>query len=161
MSEATTLSSARWFLRPSIAGGFLASVADRFGIWGPPGTPNVAWGAWAPFVEYTAKLNWFAPAPIVSFLAWAATFGEIMVAVGLIMGWPLRWFALGSGLLLLFFALAMTFALGINAPLNYSVFAASAGAFFLGASTRCQAESFRERASECLKLQQKTGPARV
>src|SRR5215470_5008747 len=130
MTGASTLSSARWFLRLSIAGGFLSGVADRLGIWGAPGTPNVAWGAWAPFVEYTTKLNWFAPAPIVSFLAWAATFSEIVFAVGLIVGWQLRWFALGSGLLLLCFALAMTFALGIKAPLNYSVFAASAGAFF-------------------------------
>ena len=140
MAGAGTLSSARWFLRLSIAGGFLSSVADRFGIWGAPGAPNVAWGAWVPFVEYTAKLNWFAPAPIVSFLAWAATFGEIAFAVGLIMGWQLRWFALGSGILLLLFALTMTLALGIKAPLNYSVFAASAGAFFLAASTRYQAE---------------------
>ena len=140
MSGASTLSSAQWFLRLSIAGGFVSSVADRLGILGPPGTPNIAWGAWAPFVEYAGKLNWFAPAPIVSFLAWAATFSEIVFAVGLIVGWQLRWFALGSGLLLLCFALAMTFALGIKAPLNYSVFAASAGAFFLATSTRWQAE---------------------
>jgi uncharacterized membrane protein YphA (DoxX/SURF4 family) len=140
MTEASALSSSRWFLRLSIAGGFLSSVGDRFGIWGAPGTPNVAWGAWAPFLEYAAKLNWFAPAPIVSFLAWAATFGEIVLAVGLIIGWQLRWFALGSGILLLLFALTMTLALGIKAPLNYSVFAASAGAFFLAASTRYQAE---------------------
>jgi uncharacterized membrane protein YphA (DoxX/SURF4 family) len=140
MTGAGTLSSARWFLRLSIAGGFLSAVADRFGIWGIPSTPNVAWGAWAPFVEYVAKLNWFAPAAIVSFLAWAATFGETVFAVGLIVGWQLRWFVLGSGLLLLSFALTMTLALGIKAPLNYSVFAASAGAFFLAASTRWQAE---------------------
>jgi uncharacterized membrane protein YphA (DoxX/SURF4 family) len=136
MTGTGTLSSARWFLRLTIAGGFLSAVADRLGIWGPPGTPNVGWGAWAPFVEYTAKLNWFAPAPVVFFLAWAATFCETVFAVGLIVGWQLRWFALGSGLLLLSFALTMTFALGIKAPLNYSVFAASAGAFFLAASTR-------------------------
>jgi uncharacterized membrane protein YphA (DoxX/SURF4 family) len=140
MTLAGMLGSARLFLRLSIAGGFLSSVADRFGIWGAPGTPNVAWGAWAPFVEYAAKLNWFAPAPIVSFLAWAATFGETVFAVGLIVGWQLRWFALGSGLLLLSFALTMTLALGVKAPLNYSVFAASAGAFFLAAATRYQAE---------------------
>jgi uncharacterized membrane protein YphA (DoxX/SURF4 family) len=140
MTGTSTLGSSLWFLRLSIAGGFLSSVADRLGIWGPPGTPNVGWGAWAPFVEYTAKLNWFAPAPIVSFLAWAATFGETVLAVGLIVGWQIRWFALGSGLLLLSFALTMTLALGIKAPLNYSVFAASAGAFFLATSTRWQAE---------------------
>jgi hypothetical protein len=26
------------------AAGFLSAVADRFGLWGPPGAPNVAWG---------------------------------------------------------------------------------------------------------------------
>jgi putative oxidoreductase len=140
MTVASTLGSSRLFLRLSIAGGFLSAVADRFGVWGAPGTPNVAWGAWVPFVEYAAKLNWFAPAPIVSFLAWAATFAETVLAVGLIVGWQLRWFALGSGLLLLSFALTMALALGIKAPLNYSVFAASAGAFFLAASTQSQAE---------------------
>jgi uncharacterized membrane protein YphA (DoxX/SURF4 family) len=140
MTVASTLGSSRLFLRLSIAGGFLSAVADRFGVWGAPGTPNVAWGAWVPFVEYAANLNWFAPAPIVSFLAWAATFAETVLAVGLIVGWQLRWFALGSGLLLLSFALTMALALGIKAPLNYSVFAASAGAFFLAASTQSQAE---------------------
>ena len=140
MRGASTLSSARWFLRLSIAGGFLSAVADRFGVWGAPGTPNVAWGAWAPFVEYAAKLNWFAPAPIAPFLAWEATFAETALAVGLIVGWQLRWFALGSGLLLLSFALTMALALGIKAPLNYSVFAASAGAFLLAASTQWKAE---------------------
>jgi uncharacterized membrane protein YphA (DoxX/SURF4 family) len=140
MTGASTLSSAQWFLRLAIAAGFLSSVADRFGIWGAPGTPNVAWGAWLPFVEYAAKLNWFAPASVVSFLAWAATLGEAVLAIGLVVGWQIRWFALGSGLLLLCFALTMTLALGIKAPLNYSVFAACAGAFFLAASTHWQAE---------------------
>jgi hypothetical protein len=34
MTGASTLGSARWFLRLSIAGGFLSAVADRFGVWG-------------------------------------------------------------------------------------------------------------------------------
>lgn len=135
MTDGSALSSARWFLRLSIAGGFLAAVADRFGIWGAVGTPNVSWGGWTPFVDYVAKLNWFVPAPIIPFLAWAATFAETVFAVGLILGWQLRWFALGSGLLLLSFAATMTLALGIKAPLTYSVFTASAGALFLAAST--------------------------
>src|SRR5262249_30697623 len=121
----------RWF--PFVCG-------RSIGYFGPSGHAKHSMGRMAPFVEYAGKLNWFAPAPIVSFLAWAATFGEIVFAVGLVVGWQLRWFALGSGLLLLCFALAMTFALGIKAPLNYSVFTASAGAFFLATSTRWQTE---------------------
>src|SRR5215813_12966341 len=105
MTGASTLSSARWFLRLSVSGGFLSGVADRLGIWGAPGTPDVAWGAWAPFVEYTAKLNWFAPAPVVSFLALASSFGETVPALGLIVVSQLRGVALGSGLLLVSYAL--------------------------------------------------------
>ena len=28
------------FLRFALAAGFLSAVADRFGLWGPPGTPG-------------------------------------------------------------------------------------------------------------------------
>jgi hypothetical protein len=28
------------FLRLALAAGFLSGVADRFGLWGPPGTPG-------------------------------------------------------------------------------------------------------------------------
>jgi len=128
------LKVARWFLRLSLAMGFLSAVGDRWGLWGPPGAPGVAWGAWPPFVAYVAKLNWFAPPPVVPILAWGATVAEVLLALGLLLGWQLRWFALGSGVLLLAFALTMTLALGVKAPLDYSVFVAAAGAFFLSAS---------------------------
>src|SRR5947209_12295890 len=32
------------FLRLALGVTFLAAVSDRFGMWGPPGSPNVAWG---------------------------------------------------------------------------------------------------------------------
>jgi hypothetical protein len=129
------LKTTQWFLRLSLAIGFLSAVADRLGLWGPPGAAGVAWGSWAPFVAYVARLNWFAAPALVPILAWVATVAEVGLALGLLLGWQLHWFALGSGLLLLAFALAMTFALGLKAPLDYSVFAASAGAFFLAVST--------------------------
>jgi len=135
MNQTTLLSSAQWFLRLGLAAGFLSAVADRFGLWGSPGAPNVAWGEWSAFVDYVATLNWFAPAPLIPPLAWAATLAETLFALGLLAGWRLRWFALASGLLLLSFALAMTIALGVKAPLNFSVFAAAAGAFLLAAIT--------------------------
>jgi hypothetical protein len=47
--------------------------------------------------------------------------------------WP-RCTALLSGALLLLFALTMTFALGIKAPLSYSVYVGAAAAFYLGAT---------------------------
>ncbi len=133
MSQTIILSCAQWFLRLSLAAGFLSAVADRIGLWGPPGAPNVAWGEWGAFVEYVAMLNWFVPAPLIPALAWVATAAEMLFALGLIVGWRLRWFSLASGLLLFSFALTMTIADGFKPPLDYSVFAASAGAFLLAA----------------------------
>ena len=134
MNSTTVVGAAQWFLRVALAAGFLSAVADRFGLWGPAGAANVAWGAWQPFVDYVAKLNWFAPAASIPVLAWASTVAEVILGIGLLIGWQLRWFALGAGLLLLSFAATMTLALGPKAPLDFSVFAAAGGAFLLAAS---------------------------
>jgi uncharacterized membrane protein YphA (DoxX/SURF4 family) len=134
MNSTTVFGAAQWFLRVALAAGFLSAVADRFGLWGPAGAANVAWGAWQPFVDYVAKLNWFAPPASTPILAWAATVAEVVLGIGLLIGWQLRWFALAAGLLLLSFAITMTLALGVKAPLDFSVFAAAGGAFLLAAS---------------------------
>lgn len=134
MNSATVVGAAQWFLRVALAAGFLSAVADRFGLWGPAGAANVAWGAWQAFVDYVAKLNWFAPPASTPILAWAATVAEVVLGIGLLIGWQLRWFALAAGLLLLSFAITMTLALGVKAPLDFSVFAAAGGAFLLAAS---------------------------
>jgi len=133
MNQTSMLNGAKWFLRLGLATGFLSAVADRFGLWGSPGAPNVAWGEWSAFVDYVATLNWFIPGPLIPALAWAATLAETLFALGLLVGWKLRGFALASGLLLLSFAVTMTIALGIKAPLDFSVFAAVGGAFLLAA----------------------------
>ena len=78
-------------------------------------------------------LNWFVPEPIIPALAWAATLGELLIALGLLIGWQLRWVALAGGLLLLSFALTMAMALGIKAAFDFSVFGVAAGAFLLAA----------------------------
>jgi uncharacterized membrane protein YphA (DoxX/SURF4 family) len=134
MNSATVVGAAQWFLRVALAAGFLSAVADRFGLWGPAGAANVAWGAWQPFVDYVAKLNWFAPPASIPILAWTSTVAEVVLGIGLLIGWQLRWFALAAGLLLLSFAATMTLALGPKAPLDFSVFAAAGGAFLLAAS---------------------------
>lgn len=120
-----------WSLRLSLAATFLSAVLDRFGIWGPPGAPNVAWGDWASFVAYTGTLNAFLPASLYAPLGWIATLAEVVLALWLLAGIRLRWAALGSAALLLVFALAMTVTLGIKAPLNYSVFTGAAAALAL------------------------------
>ena len=60
-------------LRVALAAGFLSSVADRFGLWGPAGTPGVAWGSMDPFLTYTHELLWYLPAVLVPAAGWAAT----------------------------------------------------------------------------------------
>ena len=124
----------RWALAIS----FLSAVADRFGVWGPPGAALVGWGDWQHFIVYTAKLNSFLPATLIQPAGVLATILEIIFAVALIAGIFLRYTAYASAMLLLLFALTMTYALGIKAPLNYSVFSAAAGAFLLGAVSDCK-----------------------
>jgi uncharacterized membrane protein YphA (DoxX/SURF4 family) len=123
------------FLRFALGLSFLAAVADRFGLWGPFGQPNVAWGDFSRFVDYTAKLNWFLPHAVIPTLAGIATLAEALLGLLLLTGWRLRIIAFVSGVLLLVFGLAMTFALGIKAPLNFSVFSAAGGGFLLAASS--------------------------
>ena len=121
-------------LRVALAAGFLSAVADRFGLWGIPGTPGVAWGDWSHFLIYTGRLNWFLPSSLIPMVGVVATLAETALALLLLVGaWP-RYTALASGALLLLFALTMTFALGIKAPLGYSVYVGAAAAFYLAAT---------------------------
>ena len=131
MNKKTRIRLTLYFLRLSLAVAFLSAVADRFGFWGSPGDPNVAWGEWGAFVDYVAVLNPLIPKLLISPLAWVATMLEAGFAIGLIIGWKIRWMALGSGVLLLFFGLAMSLSTGIKSPLDYSVFTAAAAAFAL------------------------------
>ncbi|MBV8307908.1 MAG: DoxX family protein [Gammaproteobacteria bacterium] len=110
------------FVRLAIGVSFLSAVADRFGFWGD----------FSQFQAYTAaKLNWFMPSAAIPALAWISTGAETLLGAALIAGIYTRAAALLSGLLLLLFALSMSFALGLEAPLSVSVFSASAGAFLL------------------------------
>ena len=120
------------FLRLALGISFLSAVADRFGLWGVYGQPNVSWGNYARFVDYTAKLNWFLPATMVPALAIIATAFETLLGLLLVLGLKTRVAALLSGVLLTTFALTMTIALGVKAPLNLSVFSAAGGALLLG-----------------------------
>ena len=118
-------------LRLATAANFLSPVADRFGWWGAPGTPGIAWGNWENFEAYSAQVNSFMPAATVSFLSVAATTLEVVIAVLLIVGFKTRWAATGAAILTLMFAAAMTYSFGIKAPLDYAVFVDLSSAFLL------------------------------
>lgn len=115
------------FLRFSIAAGFLSAVADRFGLW----KTSFAWGSWKPFVSYTQTLLPWLPHEGAQLAAILSTIAELSFGVCLLLGWKTVFFAKISGILLLLFAIAMTFSIGIKKPLDYSVFTASAAAFAL------------------------------
>jgi uncharacterized membrane protein YphA (DoxX/SURF4 family) len=71
------------------------------------------------------------PAAVIPSLAFIATAAEMLLGLLLVLGWKTRITALLSGVLLIIFALTMTMALGVKAPLNASVFSAAGGALLL------------------------------
>ena len=119
------------YLRLALGFTFLSAVADRFGLWGPPGGHNVAWGDFQRFTEYAAKVNPWAPAGLVPTIAWIATVAEIILGVALLVGCCTRAAAIASGVLLSLFALGMTLGTGVKTALDASVFSAAAGSFGL------------------------------
>jgi len=124
-------SYATLLLRIGLGVGFLSAVADRFGLWGAFGQPNVEWGNFSRFLEYTHTLNWYLPAGMIPLLGGIATGAEILFGLLILVGWHTRTAALLSGLLLLTFGVAMTLALGIKAPLNFAVLTGVGGAWLL------------------------------
>jgi len=120
-----------FYLRLALGAGLLSAVADRFGCWGPPGTALVAWGNFHNFLNYTTVLNPWLPASWIPSIGWSTTICEAAFGVALILGLRTKLAALASGLMTLLFALAMASTLGVKAPLNYTVFALSAGALLL------------------------------
>lgn len=118
---------AQLFLRIAIAVTMLSAVADRFGFWGA----NSSWGNWESFEKYTRSLTPFLPEMLSRFAAYSATFLEILFPIMLLMGYKTKLAAYGSGFLLMTFALSMTIAFGMKAPLDYSVWIGCAAAFLL------------------------------
>ncbi len=117
------------FLRLALSVGFLSAVADRFGLWNKEVS---TWGNWDSFIEYTSLINPWMPDFMAPILGGVATAAEVIFAIFLLIGFKTELFAKLSGLLLLAFALSMTFSVGIKGVFDYSVFSASAAAFALG-----------------------------
>lgn len=114
----------------------LSAVGDRFGVFGGPGAINVAWGNWENFVAYSNQLNAYASPSFGQVLAVAATICEVLFSILLIIGYKTRLAAWGTCLLVLAFALTMTFSAGWRAPLSYSVWTTAAAAGLLAGCSR-------------------------
>lgn len=119
------------FARLALAGGFLSAVADRLGLWGAPGTEGVAWGSFERFLAYTATLNPWFPDAWIPAVGVTVTGAEVLLAVGLVVGWRARLFGAAAGFLLLAFGTGMTVGTGVKSALDASVFAAAAAGFLL------------------------------
>src|SRR4051812_23064876 len=130
-SKKSLSNTARVAMRMALAAGFLSAVADRFGLWGPIGTPGVSWGGFAKFLDYTATLLPFLPTTLVAVAGWGSPVGAIVLGGAPPPGGAVRPGPPARGVLLLTSAIAMTTALGPEAPLSYSVWTAAAGAFLL------------------------------
>ena len=107
------------FARLAVGTIFLSVVADRLGLWGPPGADSVAWGSFERFLDNVRVLNPYLPELIL-----------------LIVGYQTRWATLFGGLLLLTFAMSTAIAFGVKVPLNYSIFVASSAALLLASQDR-------------------------
>ncbi len=84
---AATGGRVRWLaaaLRMLVGLVLLGSVADRCGLFGPPGAPGVSWGDFAHFVAYTRVVNAFLPAGWAPALAALATAGEMTLGFALL-----------------------------------------------------------------------------
>ena len=123
----------RWFLQLALAFGYFSAVADRLGLWGPPGHPGVVWGDFHHFLAYTGILNPWCPAALLPALGVLATIAETAIGIGLVSGWKTRAWALASGVLLLLFAVSMSYTTGIHSVLNYSVLTDVGASFLLAA----------------------------
>ncbi len=112
-------------LRIALSTGFLSAVASRLSLWGKYSS------GWSNFVSYTAQVNSFAPKNLAQTIAIISTLLEMMLGVMLLIGYKTNYAAVAAAILTLLFALAMAISSGIKEPLDYSVFAFSAGAFLL------------------------------
>ena len=112
-------------LRLALASAFLSAVASRLSLWGKKSS------GWSNFLDYTAQVNSFLPRSFIPTIAVASTLLETVLAILLLVGFKTTYAAFGAALLTLLFAFAMTYSFGIKEPLDYSVFAFSAGAFLL------------------------------
>ena len=116
-----------FYARIALGTAFLSAVASRFGLWN--GTIDLK--HFSGFLQYAGEVLAFMPKRSVPTLAWTATLCETSFGVLLILGVGLRWVSLASAVLLAMFGTAMAISLGLQAPMDYSVFSASSAALLL------------------------------
>lgn len=121
----TQQDTAVFLLRIALAAGFLSAVASRLNLWGTQSS------GWKKFIDYTAETNSFLPPSWAPAIALFSTAAEISIGFMLLLGYQIKKTSFCAFVLTVLFAVSMSISYGIKEPLDYSVFAFSAGAFLL------------------------------
>jgi uncharacterized membrane protein YphA (DoxX/SURF4 family) len=116
--------------RFGLSAGYLSSVADRFGAWGRPGTPGVAWGDFQRFITHIETMPLIPPGS-APFLAWLTTVLEAAFGLSLLVGLRTRTMGFGSGCLLLVFAVMLLSSAGFHGVFTSSVLSAAGASMLL------------------------------
>jgi hypothetical protein len=128
-----------WVTSIALGLDFLGAVADRFGMFGAPGTPGVWWGSWSAFVDNTTEMlhgvtGWPAQAMAVS-----ATAVELALGGALLLGWQRRWIGkAAAGLLAVYFVLMLA-SVGVTEVARFALPLLIGGALVLSATPRTRA----------------------
>jgi uncharacterized membrane protein YphA (DoxX/SURF4 family) len=127
------LSSVPWerfgilYARIALGAAFLSAVSSRFGLC----DRTFDLKHFSNFLTYAGQVLSFMPRASIPYLAWTATICETSLGILLILGlWP-KWVALASATLLAMFATSMAISLGLESPMDYSVYSASSAAVLL------------------------------
>jgi hypothetical protein len=122
------------FARVALSAAFLSSIADRFGVWGRPGTPSVIWGDFQRFVAHVDMLLPMLPRGLAPAVAWLATVVESALAFSLLVGLRTRTMGVVTACLLFLFAVVTAQSpAGLHAVLTSSVLSAAGAAMLLSA----------------------------
>jgi uncharacterized membrane protein YphA (DoxX/SURF4 family) len=129
-SSARRFNGERWarlYARVALATAFLSAVASRFGLW----DKTFDLKHFTNFIHFTAQVLSFMPLSIIPLLAWTATAAETTLGILLIAGLWTRWVAIAAAILLAIFGTSMAISLGLESPMDYSVFSASSASLLL------------------------------
>jgi len=126
---------AQLFLRMALAVGFILPVMDRLGFLGKLGTGMVNWGDWEHFINYTNSLVPYLSRPLANLFGYIATIAEALFGGCLLVGYKIRYAALGTAILTFIFAICMATSYGISAPFKYPVFVFTGAALTLSGLT--------------------------
>jgi hypothetical protein len=122
---------AGWVVAVLFAADFAGAVADRFGVFGPPGAAGVSWGSWPAFVDYTRVLLHGVPEPVASTAAVGATGAEVVLVAVLLAGLQRRWVGKAVAALLTVYLVAMASSVGWSDVARYALPVVIGGALLL------------------------------